>query len=125
MTANTAVLNVRRVRYANNRYKHPRAYYNCWGATLFVLGHARILQWIECGVMRRWLEENTEPIHRPRKPGDIVAVYGWGLEHTAVYLGNGKYFHKMGSNRAEITDLAGVRKIYDGKYEFKRVREIA
>lgn len=120
---NTATLNKRRVYYANRagqvRTGHWRGF-NCWGATKFVLGANDRLEWVNGWEMQRWLKLATGEIYRPAKAGDILAVWEYGLSHTAVYLGNGKYFHKRESNTSEITTLAGVRKIYRGKCTWHR-----
>lgn len=121
---NTLTLNKHRVYYANRTGQTRTGFwggFNCWGATLFTLGARRKLEWVECREMENWLMENTRPIHRPRKQGDILVVERYDLEHTAVYIGDGKYFHKRGPNTAEITDLAGVRRIYKGRYSWRRV----
>ena len=123
MSTSVITLNRRRVTYANHRGRMPhyeRPYFNCWGATMFVLGGADRLNWLSGWRMQQWLDQNTREIYRPRKPGDIVAVHAWGLEHTAVYIGNSKYFHKQGGNVSEITDLAGIRRTYRGAYTFLR-----
>lgn len=118
----TGVLNRRRVYHANNRGKHSTYDFNCWGATLYVLGDRDRLKWVDHREMDEFLVEETEPIYRPAKKGDILTVSVWGrLTHTAVYMGNGRYFHKRGSNSAEITNLAGVRKIYRGEYKWRRL----
>lgn len=104
-----------------------RIQFNCWGATLFVLGVKTRLYWEDELAMDRWLEENTKELYRPRKKGDILVVkdlFGI-LKHTAVYMGDGKYFHKRGGGIAEVTNLEGVRKVYPYKqYKFARLMEV-
>lgn len=122
-------LKYKRVKYANNRGNNYAVLhkFNCYSATRFVLGHAQRLAWTDFKTMQRWLYDYTEEIHRPRKPGDIVTVHVYPdkwLQHTAVYIGGGKYFHKKGSNCAEITDLKGIRQIYQGVYAFRRLKEV-
>lgn len=118
------VLNKRRITYTHSNAKdHGSWDFNCWGATLFVLNQADKLQWLDCDDMQEWLDKNTTRIYRPRKAGDIVAVHDDCLEHTAVYLGRGRYFHKKGAGRAEVTTLDGIREIYSGEYTFYRLKE--
>lgn len=122
-------LNPRRVNYANSRGNNAPSIhrFNCYGATRFVLGQAKRLYWTTFSEMQRWLDDNTIKIYRPSKPGDIVTVHVYRdkwLQHTAVYIGNGKYFHKKGSNISEITDLKGIRQTYDGVYAYRRLTEV-
>ena len=119
----TATAIKRRVALAHADANRNHAWFNCWGATLYILGGHRRRVWFEVQEMQHWLDMNTEQIHGPRKVGDIVCVHTYELQHTAVYLGKGKYFHKMGSNRAEVTDLAGIRNEYSGRYTWRRVKE--
>lgn len=116
-----STLNKNRVYHANRKGKHGGSGFNCWGATLFVLGHADTLLWQNCTYMTRWLEDETVEIEEATKPGDIIAVWSYCLEHTAVYIGHGRYFHKRGSNEAEILTLEGVKDIYPGEYTFRRL----
>lgn len=77
--------------------------------------------------MKRILLENTITIEpQDVKRGDILAVWEdeYYLEHTAVYLGRGKYFHKMGQNSSEITDINGIKSVYYGDIEYRRVVKI-
>lgn len=119
-------LHKKRITYAYsnaNSGRGQRSWFNCWGATLYALGAIKSLEWISGTQMEQWLESNTRPIGKPRQPGDIVVfkMYGRWLEHTAVYLGHGMYFHKRGANNAQITTLAGVRRTYSGERTFRRV----
>lgn len=106
--------NKRRFYYANIKGKGGHYGFNCWGATLFVLGQAKRLEWVTCGTMDRFLENKTKPV-AIWEIGDILVIRdGRWLEHTAVYIGGGLYFHKRGPNTSEVTDIKGVRKIYGG-----------
>lgn len=120
-------LNKRRLYYSNSRKNRARSDYNCWGVTQFVLGFADRLKWLDEFEMKRWLDIYTEKIYRPKKSGDILVVYDmlgtyYWLKHTAIYLGNGKYFHKQGSCVAEITTLEGIKETYSGKLDFLRIK---
>lgn len=62
---------------------------------------------------------------KERQRGDILVIYKGGkwLHHTAVYLGNKKFFHKRGMNTSEITDIKGIVRIYGkDKIEYRRVK---
>lgn len=91
--------------------------FNCWGASQYVLKVRDTLGWIETFEMSRWLSDNTEVVKTP-EVGDILALFGDHpavgklLIHTAVYLGDGKYLHKLGAARAEQVSLQGVLKAY-------------
>jgi hypothetical protein len=120
----------RKVSYANNSNNRVRSDYNCWGATQFVLGFAKRLRWIENHEMYEWLNENTHRIYRPSKWGDILAIYysdaddrPWGLKHTAVYMGNGQYFHKRGACPAQIVTLKEIKETYSGVCVFTRIND--
>lgn len=122
--ANLNTLSTSRIDDAFTQWRNGRRF-NCWGATLFVLNVLGRPVWAEQDVMEAWLEQNAKPVYRPR-PGDVVTIYNYGtLSHTAVCLGKGRYFHKKGSNIAEVTDLAGVKRTYSGTVEFMRVNHYA
>lgn len=124
----TLELNKRRIYYSNCRKNKYRGDYNCWGATQFVLGFTDRLRWIwDESEMQRWLDMYAEKIYRPKKPGDILAIHEtfFGhtyLRHTAVYLGDGKYFHKQGSAKADITTIQGIKDTYSGTCSFLRLK---
>lgn len=100
--------------------------FNCWGATLYVLNEYKRLEWVEMGDMQDWLDENTTRIDQSDiKRGDILSItlhsFISCLEHTAIYLGRGRYFHKVGGLWSEITTVDGITAIYDGRIEYRRV----
>lgn len=120
-----STLDRKRMYHANQRGKGGSPDFNCWGATLFVLGHAKRLNWKECQLMTSWLENNTKKIKQVSEPGDILAIWShWSerLEHTAVYIGRDRWFHKRGMNKAEITTLREIKKIYEGKSTFHKLK---
>ena len=88
---------------------------NCWGATKYVLGKAREMEWVDEKVMKRWLKSKTTEIsHRGLVMGDIVSLWDDGrLIHTATYLGRGVWFHKIGANYSAKQKLADVLAIYE------------
>lgn len=122
-----------KVYYANYRGKTLTSYFNCWGATMYVLGHEKRLTWIDQGTMIEWLDENTKHHCSPScrchlrseeefytlpdniQPGDILTMWkGDDLVHTAVYIGRGKFFHKRGESTSEITEISWILWIYGG-----------
>lgn len=120
----TSVLNNERLNTANEQGAYPTWGFNCWGATLFVLEGDDSLRWVEDDEMTDWLYDNTDPIEEPTKDGDILVLWRYGsLWHTAVYMGEGQYFHKKGSNEAEITDISGVFGAYreHTEHTFQRI----
>jgi len=125
-------LNTERVNIANERGKDGwDNTFNCWGATLYCLNMDSELLWIDKEEMTEFLDIHTKEIDdAPNlKVGDILAMYrdddhyyGSGLCHTAVYLGNGKYFHKKGGGISEITDEIGILDSYHyDKAEYRRL----
>ena len=104
-----------RLYYANSRGKNGTTDFNCWGATLFVLGMTHRLDWIERYEMEELLDDNAHNIKADeRTRGDILALWVDGcLIHTAVYMGRNKFFHKRGMNNSEITKLDGILAIYN------------
>lgn len=118
-------MNRNRLYYSNNRGKRGGYDFNCWGATAFVLNIIDRLKWLEDYEMEDILHNYTSEISEDEiKRGDILVIKyaGGGLEHTAVYLGRGKYFHKRGGNISEIVDINAVCRIYRGEIrEYRRV----
>lgn len=112
MSTATATNGLRKSRlyYANSEGRGFTHKFNCWGATKFVLGFEKRLRWVMTEEMTEWLEQHTEVVHETGiQVGDILSLWHDGtLEHTAVYLGRGKYFHKIGARNSEITNYEGV-----------------
>ena len=111
-----------RVDRANIKGALPTIDFNCWGATLFVLGQSDTLEWVDSWHMINWLCRETKPIKKATSLGDILVISDHSLEHTATYIGRGLWFHKRGSNKAEILSMAEVLEIYPGRYEFRRLK---
>ena len=90
--------------------------FNCWGATKFIADHdTPHLEWVSYNDMGEWIHNNFSPIKRTEvKAGDIVALFTpeMKLVHTAYYVGNKKYVHKLGQNVAKLEGLNGVLKSY-------------
>jgi cell wall-associated NlpC family hydrolase len=111
------VLSNKRVGRANQKGANGTYDFNCWGATLYVLNVSRTLTWVEEHVMQEFLVKRTDKIKTEDiQEGDIFVMYGetWFgyLQHTAVYIGEGMYFHKRGSKHSEITNLEDIFEIY-------------
>ena len=120
----TTNLNKQRVYYSNRKGRFPTWGFNCWGATMFVLNVTARLRWVYEWNMREFLEEETEAVVDKIQAGDILVMWsGFNLWHTAVYIGNHKFFHKKGSNCAEITTLDGVKREYPeaDRIEYRRM----
>jgi hypothetical protein len=95
--------------------KYPETHdFNCWAGTLMYFNELKTPRWIEQREMIQWMEANTKRVTRKRK-NDIIALFDGGNEgllHTAVYLGDGKVWHKKGANVAEITTIEKMLKVY-------------
>lgn len=90
---------------------------NCWNAVMYALGATNKLEFIDKYKMSVWMEENTEIIDTPPQPGDILRLneYSGEIGHTALFLGDDKYFHKVGWNSSvgwEVVSLARVLEHY-------------
>lgn len=110
--------------------------FNCWGASQYVLKARDTLGWVENQEMTDWLEENTEIVKKP-EVGDILTLFNTGmwfdgqrfhfgrrLVHTAVYLGDGEYLHKLGQSRAERVAQRTVFKAYKNSYDEHQLRRL-
>lgn len=94
--------------------------FNCWGATMFIEQAKDRLGWVDNPEISMWLQTDFEPIKKEQiKEGDILALFDADekkerlhLVHTAVYIGNKKFVHKLGQNRAQVDILKGVLKEY-------------
>ena len=82
--------------------------FNCWGATAHALGAIKKPYWV-CGHdMNSFIRKFTKSKSGEFKEGDIVVIYNtdggrlkkmaeYDLIHTAVYIGDGMWYHKLGS----------------------------
>lgn len=106
--------------------ERPTWDFNCWGATAYVLDMTDELYWWNHWQMDSLLEHETEDVaNKRRRIGDILVlrrVRDGLLMHTAVYIGKGMYFHKMGSNNSSIMTYEQVTREYSYKnIAFRRV----
>lgn len=93
-------------------YDH-NIYMNCWGASMLYLGVLKHPQWLNEKEMRKLLKENVyETLEL--KVNDIYAIYNieGALAHTAIYLGNGEFWHKAGNSRTEVTTKNKIDTMY-------------
>ena len=113
-----SILNERNLNeaYKQGQNLNDRYDFNCWGATLFVLGRVDDLHWAENEEMADFIENETEPTKPTEyiEVGDILVLFeNERILHTAVYLSEDKLFHKVGGKHSEFTDFEGVTDEYD------------
>lgn len=103
---------------------------NCWATTLYSVGAIKKLRYISSGNITKWIKDNTIK-RRRRKPkrGDII-VFTVGLlfkkkiVHTAIYLGNGVYFHQRGWRGPwEMCDLDRLFISYGEDYYYSELKD--
>jgi hypothetical protein len=105
------------IKVFNNNFDAPLA--NCWALTMLIWGALDMPKWAAPEEIEEWLFLNThEAIGKPR-PGDVLVMrspFNYGrpncIEHTAVYMGNGDFWHKPGIDVGQWTTLADMKKIY-------------
>ncbi len=103
---------------------------NCWNATQIFHDESVEQRYTDESEMLMWLQENTTEISEDDiQFGDILVmhghpIFGDELVHTAVYLGNGLYFHKGGFDKNkpyEIVCRSGIGYSYAEKCWYVRV----
>ena len=101
---------------------------NCWGSTQFALNHTKVASWSERSDMENFLSLHSTPVNMHEiKTGDILVMrdlFGT-LLHTALYMGNGLFWHKPGSNCARNEKFSEIRSLYtricsEMTYSFRR-----
>lgn len=131
-----------------------RSWSNCWGTTLHALGGQERLRFVDCEDMDRWLSLNTRSVVKPAfgdvlvvradgvarcscmteryEPKDCggldCELDDWDaagtLSHTALYVGEGLYWHQIGAGGMfRLDTLEAVKLVYPGTYE--HVRKLA
>ncbi len=91
-----------------------KSYFNCYGATLYGLGEKNMLVWIRSEFMEDFLNEHTTLQSGELKKGDILVLkneYG-ELEHTALYIKKGTWWHKIGGKHSEFNSKLNIIKCY-------------
>lgn len=87
---------------------------NCWNTTMWVHGATDQRNWIDQDVIKNWVDRACMPIKAEDvKIGDICLFFNnrdeKDLWHSAVYIGEGLWFHKRGTHyRYEITSWAHI-----------------
>lgn len=94
---------------------------NCWGATMYVLGIWDSYWWVQREEMVPELEKLPVIAESELRPGDIVVWRSHWLEHTAIYVGDGKVWHKPGGWRAAIDRIEDITE--DNGYYYGQVSE--
>ena len=115
-----SVLSRTRVDHVLNMAGSSTQDFNCWGATMFIEQAKDRLGWVENPEISQWLQTDFEPIKKEDiEQGDILALFDADekkerlhLVHTAVYIGDKKFVHKLGQNKAQIDVLKEVLKHY-------------
>jgi len=118
------IINERNLKVAHRKGENGGGDFNCWGATLFVLGVNDELYWADNDEITQFIEEETEEVKDKKniQEGDILILYypqSTRISHSAVYISKRKLFHKVGGNESEFTSKAGVRRRY---WESKKER---
>jgi len=102
------------------------------GATLFALDEVEDLYWASLEDMEDFLDAKTITVAKADiKEGDILVLYGeeccrYGVIHTALYLGEGIFWHKIGDMETADNTFCEVLYIYADfdEYAFKRIENI-
>jgi hypothetical protein len=91
--------------------------FNCWGATLLYFNIIETPMWINQGRMSREIETNFSRLKSKKKLrlNDMAAFYdkNGDLVHTAVLVGDNKWFHKRGSNVCAIDEMVSIMVVYN------------
>lgn len=101
----------------NNNFDAP--YANCWALTMLICGGLNKPKWVEADEIEKWLALNTHGFNNKVRSGDILVMrspFAYDrnncIIHTAIYMGEGKYWHKPGSDVGQYATLKDVQKIY-------------
>lgn len=101
----------------NNNFDPP--YANCWALTMMICGALDEPKWARLEEVEQWLATCTHAYEGEPRPGDIFVMRSHRnhgrihcIEHTAMYLGNGTYWHKPGSDVGQYTTLEQMQYIY-------------
>ena len=87
----------------NDYYRGDSLKSNCWGLTAAIFNWVPHIQVIYEDEIKHFLDTYTEEIkEEDLQPGDIISLWGaWrhensDIQHTAVYVGDGKWLHQRG-----------------------------
>lgn len=116
---------------------------NCWGTTLWMLGRLEELTDVDANEMEQFLQDKTALVSRPAF-GDVLVIHSeetdvcgdcytchethgescdnLGLQHTAIYIGEGMYWHQRGFYGPWlIQPLEDITDTYQGEVTHRRV----
>ena len=116
------LLSLSNIERANEKAETDSWTFNCWGGTLYALNQTDILEWVDQCTMIDFLDDNTQIVDSDKlEIGDILALwinkYCLVLEHTAVYIGEGVFWHKVGGKESEFGNQEQIQDKYpNGKY---------
>lgn len=126
------VLNRSNLRRAHDLARFEENYtFNCWGATLYALGIASDLYWVDQPDICEFLLNDTYVLDKttPLRKGDILVIMQSDrmVEHTAVYAGLGLFWHKKGGLESSFDTLEDIYDFYNdygnSYYEIRRLKE--
>lgn len=115
------VINKRNLEVAHENGQRGNSSFNCWGATLFVLGVIKDLYWADNEEIADFVDEHTYKVNKP-KSGDLLILRyteGGRIMHSGLYIDSSTIFHKRGANQSEYTNIDGVLDIYWEAEEFE------
>lgn len=130
------LINERNLKVAHEKGRMGSGRFNCYCTSLFVLGKREELYWIDCPEITEFINNDTAEVTRVKR-GDILVMYAediYGdyveqqnedkliIVHTAVYMGNGEWFHKEGGGLSSFTDKKGILNSYG--YQVSKIRRI-
>ena len=131
-----SILNRTNLEEAHFEGRNCRSHFNCWNATLFVLGKTGELYWSDVYEIEKFIYSETYEVSNLRI-GDILVLYGYlddydlseeenqdRILHTAVYTGKNKWFHKQGANKSEFVTEEEVKDIYCEDFERSEIRRV-
>ena len=120
------IINERNLKIAHKEGIEGEIDFNCWGATLFVLGIVEELYWVENSEIEEFIDNETEEVDKKDiRAGDVLVLYYGGssrISHTAIFISKIKLFHKPGNGNSEFTSEKGVRELYSSSKECKYFR---
>lgn len=93
---------------------------NCWNATMaWHVPNCR-LKYVDRSMAEEWLQGTTMPIHAADvRCGDIMVLRAEGyLVHTAIWVEEDTYFHKIGvAGPWVVQSLRQLNTVYEGDYD--------
>jgi hypothetical protein len=112
--------------------------FNCYCTSLFILGQVKELYWVDCPEITEFIHKHTIEVSNAQR-GDMLVMWeedmcdeygdeqdedGCIISHTAVYLGNGRWFHKEGGSKSSFGTQQDVLDAYlHAFWEYRRVEK--